>query len=143
MNRNLALRACALLPAALLLGACTMIPEYERPPLPVADSFAAEAAPPANGQAPASVTFGPADGRVLLKYVGEVQGQNPGVVVNPRGLSEEVNVRIAVDAGDAGLAIPESTITFYDHHCEKITVYLPSIELFSGERLPRSEAGRL
>ncbi|MFN7989590.1 MAG: efflux transporter outer membrane subunit [Thermoanaerobaculia bacterium] len=43
MNRKLFLRASLLLPAALLLGGCTMIPKYERPPLPVADSFHAEA----------------------------------------------------------------------------------------------------
>ena len=44
MNRKLIPHACALLSAALLLGGCTMMPKYERPPLPVADSFKAEAA---------------------------------------------------------------------------------------------------
>ncbi len=50
MNRS-SNRALRLLPAVLLLAGCTMAPKYERPPLPVADAFAAEAAPPATGQA--------------------------------------------------------------------------------------------
>jgi multidrug efflux system outer membrane protein len=41
MNRSLiALVLAALLPAALLLGACTMIPKYERPAPPVPDVWA-------------------------------------------------------------------------------------------------------
>ena len=39
MNRKLIPHASALFSATLLLGGCTMIPEYERPALPVADSF--------------------------------------------------------------------------------------------------------
>jgi multidrug efflux system outer membrane protein len=43
MNRNLIAPGSLLLGAALLLGGCTMMPKYERPPLPVADTFKAEA----------------------------------------------------------------------------------------------------
>lgn len=40
-------RAAAALFLPLLLASCTLAPKYERPPLPVADSFRAEAAPEA------------------------------------------------------------------------------------------------
>ena len=65
MNRKLIPHASALFSATLLLGGCTMIPEYERPALPVADSFreaaGAGASRPALGgldeeHAPAPVT---------------------------------------------------------------------------------------
>jgi multidrug efflux system outer membrane protein len=43
MNAKRIPHASALFSATLLLGGCTMIPEYERPAIPVADSFVAEA----------------------------------------------------------------------------------------------------
>ncbi len=65
----------ALLPAALLLGGCTMIPKYERPASPVPDVWAdgaakkAEpAAPKVPGQAPATVNGQVAPAAVELKW---------------------------------------------------------------------------
>jgi outer membrane protein, multidrug efflux system len=52
MNPRLLPSICAVLPAALLLAGCTMAPKYERPPLPVADSFQAEAGAPTAPLAP-------------------------------------------------------------------------------------------
>ncbi len=58
MNRKLIPHASALLGGALLLGGCTMMPKYEQPALPVANSFKAEAtgagSAPAAGVAPAA-----------------------------------------------------------------------------------------
>jgi len=53
MNRDLIPHAGALLGAALLLGGCTMIPRYERPPMPVAESFEEGGAAPAPAAAEA------------------------------------------------------------------------------------------
>jgi multidrug efflux system outer membrane protein len=65
MNRRLiALVLAALLPAALLLGGCTMIPKYERPAPPVPDAWADEAptkAEPAAAPAPAMAPAAAAD----------------------------------------------------------------------------------
>ncbi|MBI5444155.1 MAG: efflux transporter outer membrane subunit [Deltaproteobacteria bacterium] len=59
MNRRLIPLACALLSAPILLGGCTMMPKYERPGLPVADSFKAEAGA-ASAAAPAAHEAAPA-----------------------------------------------------------------------------------
>ena len=56
MSRKLIPHACALLSATILLGGCTMMPKYERPGLPVADSFKAEA-----GAAGAAAPAAPVD----------------------------------------------------------------------------------
>jgi len=45
MNRNLILPGSLLLSAALVAGGCTLAPKYERPALPVADTFHGEASP--------------------------------------------------------------------------------------------------
>lgn len=49
MSRRLSPLASLLLPAALLVGSCTMAPKYERPAMPVADAFS----PPTGVLAPA------------------------------------------------------------------------------------------
>jgi len=65
MNRRLiALVLAALLPAALLLGGCTMIPKYERPAPPVPDAWADGTPPkaePAAAPAPAETPAAAAD----------------------------------------------------------------------------------
>src|ERR1035437_9194922 len=65
MNRGpIVLILAALLPAALLLGGCTMIPKYERPAPPVPDAWADEAptkAEPAAAPAPAVAPAAAAD----------------------------------------------------------------------------------
>lgn len=64
MNRKLLFPAYAGLPAALLLAGCTMMPDYSRPPLPVADAFpagaaAAPRATPAPEATPAALAAAP------------------------------------------------------------------------------------
>jgi len=49
MSESRTLRGAALLASTLLAAGCTMIPTYERPPAPVAGSFAGEATTPRPG----------------------------------------------------------------------------------------------
>jgi multidrug efflux system outer membrane protein len=57
----------ALLPAMLLLGGCTMIPDYQRPASPVPDAWA-DGAPKKAEPAPAAVTVQPAPPAVELRW---------------------------------------------------------------------------
>ncbi len=64
MNPKMTPLVCAaLLPATLLLGGCTLIPKYERPALPVVDSFQTEASTASSGSSaapPAALAAAPA-----------------------------------------------------------------------------------
>lgn len=73
---------------------------------------------------------GPA-GQLLLEFLGSDVLTN--VITNPGRLSEHVPLRVRFIAGAAGLALPETTISFTTHEGEAVVVYLPSVNVVQGD----------
>ena len=74
-----------------------------------------------------SMTVSTVTGDTLLR----VQGNNwvSNTVINPPELASEESVRVDFDAGANPMVITESDLTFFDHHCGRHTITMPSINI--------------
>jgi glucose/arabinose dehydrogenase len=87
--------------------------------------------PAAGGGSPSAVVLEGGTGGTLLTFGGFDGVTN--TVVNPASVGSHVQVRVRVDAGDAPLTLPPSTIRFVDEDCASHVIYMPAIALGAAE----------
>lgn len=93
------------------------------------DETAATVVLPA-GAPPASIRLDSPTGGLLLRLQGLDGGVN--AMENPASLGAHVPVRAVIEAGDSGVALPATELTFTDHDGLDHTVYLPAVNLPAG-----------
>ena len=72
-------------------------------------------------------------GDLLLSLTGTDAAGN--VVANPAGLGFHANARVVITAGTKGVNLPQNNLSLQDEHGGAHTIYLPAINLASGQRL--------
>ncbi len=95
--------------AALALAGCTMIPKYERPPLPVPDEFPAPAGAEADGARPAGAATAPG----WQEYFADARLRT----VIERALADNRDLRIAaLNVEQAAALLPDPARRAQPHH---------------------------
>jgi glucose/arabinose dehydrogenase len=88
--------------------------------------------PPASGNV-SQLRLESATGELLLSFAALNGVTN--LVTNPPPLADHANLRIVLVAGDTGLNLGETDLSFSDDHGQERTVFLPAITLAAGQRV--------